>query len=263
MKTLRSTIYMVYLSLTVIPYALCCVLWSPLPLSWRYRLTLGWPKLALWGARWILGIRYEEHGREHLPDGPAIILSKHQSAWETLYFAARLPRDVVFVYKRELHYIPFFGWGLALLNMIPIDRTKGREAFDQVVHIGGQRLREGRWPVLFPEGTRTPPGEIGRYKQGGSLLSCRTGVPIIPVAHNAGECWPRNAFIKTPGVVTVSFGPPMDPAGHTAASLNRASRDWIEAEMRRLNPERYAAAYDAEIEQRAPGRTHKPGDGRG
>jgi 1-acyl-sn-glycerol-3-phosphate acyltransferase len=240
MTFLRSALYMAFLTVTVIPYALCCVLWAPLPLVWRYRLTMGWPRLALWGARWILGIRYRTRGTEHLPDGPAIILSKHQSAWETLYFAVKLPRDVVFVYKKELHQVPFFGWSLALLSMIPIDRAKGREAFDQVVRIGSQRLREGRWPVLFPEGTRVAPGEAGRYKQGGTLLACKTGVPVIPVAHNAGERWPRNAFLKTPGLVTVSFGPPLDPAHYNPVSLNSAVREWIEAEMRVLNPERYA-----------------------
>ena len=239
MTFLRSLVFMIVLIVTVIPYALCCVLWAPLPLAWRYRLTLGWPRLALWAATWILGIRYQTRGVEHLPDGPVILLSKHQSAWETLYFAAKLPRDAVFVYKRELHHVPFFGWSLALLSMIPIDRSKGRESFEQVVRIGSQRLAEGRWPVLFPEGTRTAPGEVGRYKQGGALLACRTGVSVVPVAHNAGECWPRNAFIKTPGLVTVSFGPALSPEGHSPATLNRAVRDWIEAEMRVLNPERY------------------------
>lgn len=240
MTIIRSTLYMAFLVVTVIPYAVCCILWAPLPLYWRYRLTLGWPRMALWGARWILGIRYQARGLHHLPDGPAIILSKHQSAWETLYFAVKLPRDVVFVYKKELHHVPFFGWSLALLRMIPIDRGNARESFEQVVRIGQQRLNEGRWPVLFPEGTRVSPGQTGRYKQGGALLACRTGVPVIPVAHNAGECWPRNAFIKTPGLVTVSFGPPLDPHGQTPGALNRAVEQWIEAEMRQLNPERYA-----------------------
>lgn len=239
MNVLRSILYMAFMVITVIPYALVCVLWAPLPLRWRYALTTGWPRMCLWAARWIVGIRYQVIGMDKLPDGPLIILSKHQSAWETLFFASQMPRDVVFVYKKELHRIPFFGWGLALLSMIPIDRRKGRESFEQVVSIGGQRLREGRWPVLFPEGTRVAPGEIGRYKQGGTLLACRTNTPVVPVAHNAGECWPRNAFIKTPGLVTVSFGPIIRPEGKTPASLNNEVRDWIETEMRRLNPERY------------------------
>lgn len=239
MNFIRSTLYMAYLIVTVIPYALCCVIWAPLPLKWRYKLTLGWTRSALWAARWILGIKYQAIGTENLPDGPAVILSKHQSAWETLYLAVSLPRDVVFVYKKELHHIPFFGWSLALLSMIPIDRTKGKESFEQVVRIGGQRIKEGRWPVLFPEGTRVAPGEVGRYKQGGAMLACKTNTPVIPVAHNAGECWPRNAFIKTPGMVTVSYGPAINPENHSPATLNRAAKEWIENEMHRLNPERY------------------------
>lgn len=238
----RSGLYMAFLTITVIPYAIFCSLCAPLPLSWRYTITIGWPKLALWGARWILGIRYRVIGAEKLPQdrvSPLIILSKHQSAWETLFFAARMPRDVVFVYKKELHKVPFFGWGLALLSMIPIDRRRGREAFSQVVAIGGQRLREGRWPVLFPEGTRVAPGQVGRYKLGGAILACKTGTPVIPVAHNAGERWPRQAFIKTSGWVTVSFGPLIDPSGLTPHQLNHQVQEWIETEMRRLNPERY------------------------
>src|SRR5690606_35627044 len=139
------------LVVTVIPYALCCVLWAPLPLSWRYRLTLGWPRMALWGARWILGMRYQAQGWDHLPtSGPAIILSKHQSAWATLYFAVKLPRDVVFLYKAVHQSVALFGWGLALLSVIPFGRTKGKDGVEHVGNIGSQRLAEGRWAVLFP-----------------------------------------------------------------------------------------------------------------
>lgn len=239
---LRSAIYTVFLTITVIPWALLSTLCAPLPLSWRYRIITCWPAMALWGARWILGIRYQVLGTEHLPTEPGsrlVILSKHQSAWETLYFMSQMPRDTVFVYKKELHRIPFFGWGLALLSMIPINRARSREAFEQVVSIGGQRLAEGRWPVLFPEGTRVMPGEIGRYKQGGAILACKTGTPVIPVAHNAGECWPRNSFVKTPGLVTLSFGPVIAAEGLRPAQLNTQVQEWIEGEMRRLNPERY------------------------
>ena len=239
MAALRATLYLLFLTITVIPYALACVLWSPLPLRWRYRLTAGWPRLAIWGAKVLLGIRWRIKGAENLPDGPAILLSKHQSAWETLFFPAHMPRQVCFVYKKELHRVPFFGWGLALLRMIPIDRTKGRDAFEQVVRIGRQRLNEGRWPVLFPEGTRVAPGKMGRYKLGGALLAARTGASIIPIAHNAGECWPRNAFIKKPGLITVSVGPAIPTEGEDAATLNRKVQEWIEGEMRQLNPERY------------------------
>lgn len=242
MAVLRATIYLLFLTITVIPYAFACILWAPLPLRWRYRLTMGWPRLAIWGAKTILGVRWRIKGAENLPDGPAIILSKHQSAWETLFFPAHMPRQVCFVYKRELHRVPFFGWGLALLRMIPIDRAKGRDAFEQVVRVGQRRLDEGRWPVLFPEGTRIAPGKMGRYKLGGAMLAARTGACIIPVAHNAGECWPRKAFIKKPGLVTVSIGPAIECAGRDANTLNREVQEWIEEEMRQLNPERYETA---------------------
>ena len=154
MLSLRSALYMAFLVITVIPYAFACLLWAPLPLHWRYRLTTGWPRMAILGAKVFCGIRWQYKGLENLPDGPAIVLSKHQSAWETLFLVSHLPREVCFVYKRELHLLPFFGWGLALLRMIPIDRSKGRDAFEQVVRQGKLRLTEGRWPILFPEGTR-------------------------------------------------------------------------------------------------------------
>ncbi len=239
MAALRSTLYFIFLAVTVIPYAFACILWSPLPLKWRYRLTAGWPRLAVWGAKVIVGIRWEIKGAENFPDGPAILLSKHQSAWETLFFPGYMPREVCFVYKKELHKVPFFGWGLALLRMIPIDRAKGRDAFEQVVRVGQQRIDEGRWPILFPEGTRIAPGKAGRYKMGGALLATRTGTGVIPIAHNAGECWPRNAFIKKPGLITVSVGPMIDSRGLDAEALNRKVQEWIEGEMHRLNPERY------------------------
>ena len=239
MAALRSSLYMLFLTVTVIPYAFACLLWSPLPLRWRYRLTMGWPRLAVWGAKVIVGIRWEIKGAENFPDGPAVILAKHQSAWETLFLPAYLPRQACFVYKKELHRVPFFGWGLALLRMIPIDRGRGRDAFEQVVKVGRARLNEGRWPVLFPEGTRIAPGQTGRYKAGGALLATRTGAPVIPIALNAGECWPKNAFIKKPGLITVSIGPAIDSTGLDAETLNTRVQAWIEAEMRVLNPERY------------------------
>lgn len=239
MAWLRSLLFLLFLIVTVIPYALACMLWAPLPLRWRYRLTVGWPRLAIWGARVICGIRWRIVGAENLPDAPAVVLAKHQSAWETLFLPAYMPRQVCFVYKRELNMVPFFGWGLALLRMISIDRSRGRDAFAQVVAQGKKRLDEGAWPVLFPEGTRIPPGQAGRYKMGGALLAARTGAVVVPIAHNAGECWPRNAFVKKPGLITVSIGPAIESQGIPPEELNQKVQDWIEAEMRRLNPERY------------------------
>ena len=241
MLRLRSTLYMLFLIVTVIPYAFLCVLWIPLPQHWRYRLTRGWPRMAVWGARVICGIRWEIKGAENFPDGAVVVLSKHQSAWETLFFCGYLPRETCFVYKRELHMLPFFGWGLKFLKMIPIDRSKGRDAFDQVLVQGRQRLADGRWPLLFPEGTRIPPGVTARYKLGGARLAAGAGADVLPIAHNAGECWRRNAFVKRPGLITVSVGPVIPYTGQTPDELNNQVRDWIEGEMRRLNPERYAA----------------------
>jgi 1-acyl-sn-glycerol-3-phosphate acyltransferase len=239
MAWLRASIYYLFLTITVIPYAFLCLLCAPLPLHWRYRITMGWPRLATWGARVFCGVRWQVEGTENLIDGPAVVLAKHQSAWETLFLPSHLPREVCFVYKRELHRIPFFGWGLALLRMIPIDRAKGKEAFEQVVQIGQQRLDEGRWPILFPEGTRIAPGKMGRFKMGGALLAIRTNSPVIPIAHNAGECWPRHAFSKKPGLITVRIGAPISPEGLTPEALNDKVSAWIEAEMKSLNPERF------------------------
>ena len=188
MAWFRSLLYMLFLSITVIPYAFACLIWAPLPLHWRYRLTVGWPRMAIWGARFFCGIRWQLKGAENFPDGPAVLLSKHQSAWETLFFPAHMPRQVCFVYKKELHMVPFFGWGLALLRMIPIDRARGRDAFEQVIKQGKQRMDEGRWPLLFPEGTRVAPGKTGRFKMGGALLASRTGAAVIPVASTRPRC---------------------------------------------------------------------------
>ena len=241
MTWLRAATYYLFLTMTVIPYACLCLLWAPTPLSWRFKLTMGWPRLAVWGAKVFCGVRWQVIGWENLPDAPAIVMSKHQSAWETLFLPSHLPREVCFVYKKELHRVPFFGWGLALLRMIPIDRAKGREAFEQVVQIGQQRLDEGRWPILFPEGTRVAPGQMGRFKIGGALLATRTGAPVIPIAHNAGECWPRNSFRKRSGLITVSIGAPIPSEGLTPEQLNQKVFNWIETEMHRLNPERVGA----------------------
>lgn len=229
--TIRATLYYLVLVISVIPYSFFTVLCAPLPRHWRYRLTVGWPRFAMYAARWICGVRWEVKGWENLPDGPGVILSKHQSAWETLFFPSSMPREVCFVYKRELHKIPFFGWGLALLKWIPIDRSKGKEAFAQVVKQGQERLDEGRWPILFPEGTRVAPGKMGRFKMGGALLAQRCNVPVIPVAHNAGDFWPRNSWRKQPGTITVSIGPVIPSEGLTAEELNQKVFEWIEDEM--------------------------------
>ncbi len=251
MMAVRSALYLAFQVLTVIPYALLCLLCAPLPLHWRYRITVGWPALCVWGARVILGIRWQVRGAENLPDGPAILLSKHQSTWETLFYPSFMPRELCFVFKRELLYLPFFGWGIALLDMIHIDRRRGTDAFEQVVRQGADKLAQGRWIIMFPEGTRTPVGGQGRYKSGGSRLAVRTGTPVVPIAVDSGRCWPRKAFLKKPGLITVSIGPPIDPEGLEPDPLMRRVESWIEQEMRNLHPEAYTAQTPQDASQTA------------
>lgn len=239
MSALRSLLFLAFQIATVIPFAFASILMLPLPLHWRYFVVIQWPRLNVWGARYICGVRWEMKGFENLPDGPCILLSKHQSAWETMFIPSHMPREVCFVYKRELHYVPFFGWGLASLKMIHIDRNQGRDAFGSVVSQGSQRLAEGRWIIMFPEGTRVPSGKRRPYKQGGSRLATQLHVPVVPIAHNAGECWPRNSFIKRPGLVTVSIGPPIPSIGKTSEKLMSEVEQWIEGEMLRLSPTAY------------------------
>ncbi len=238
---LRSALYLLVLLLTVAPYSFLTLAWSWVPQQRRYWLVTGWTRLAVAAARVICGIRCQVEGAQNLPDEPVIVLSKHQSAWETLWLTTAMPRPLTFVYKRELNYLPFFGWGIATLGMINIDRSRGKDAFEQVVEQGTERLAKGWWIVIFPEGTRTAPGAHPRYKTGGARLAVRTATRIVPIAVNSGELWPRKAFIKLPGTITVSIGPPIDPSGKSADAVAAQVENWIETEMHRIAPHRYAA----------------------
>jgi 1-acyl-sn-glycerol-3-phosphate acyltransferase len=239
MLALRTALFLLFQTVTVVPWGLCCLLIAPLPLHVRYQFTIGWTKMVLWAARVICGISWEVRGRENFPDVPAVILSKHQSTWETFFYVSWLPREVCFVFKRELLWVPFFGWGIGLLKMIHIDRRKGRDAFESVVRQGQRKLDEGRWIVMFPEGTRTRVGSQGQYKSGGARLAVRTGAVVVPIAVNAGECWPKKPIVKRPGRVVVSVGPPIPTAGREPDEVNTDAERWIEAEMRRISPHAY------------------------
>jgi 1-acyl-sn-glycerol-3-phosphate acyltransferase len=241
---LRSALYLLVLLLSVAPYSFLTLAWSWVPQPRRYWLVTGWTRLAVFGARAICGIRCRVQGLENLPDGPAIVLCKHQSAWETLWLTTAMPRPLTFVYKRELNYLPFFGWGIATLGMINIDRSRGSDAFEQVVEQGTDRLARGWWIVIFPEGTRTAPGASPHYKTGGSRLAVRTGAKVVPIALNSGELWPRKAFLKLPGTITVSIGPPIDPSGKSADVVAGLVEGWIETEMHRIAPHRYPQLPD-------------------
>ena len=204
-------------------------------------LARSWARWVLKWAEWSCGIRHEVRGMENVPARPAVIMSKHQSAWETLYIEATFPYQC-WIIKRELLWLPFVGWGLAAVRSIAIDRSSGVAAREQIVQQGAKRIAQGLWVSIFPEGTRVPVGKRGRYGIGGATLATRTGAPILPIAHNAGEVWGRYAFRKRAGTVQVVIGPVIETAGRDALSVNREVEAWIEGEMRRLNPERYADA---------------------
>lgn len=199
---------------------------------------------ARWTLRWVeiaCGLGYRIEGREHVPEGPVVIMAKHQSAWETVFLEATFPYQC-WIIKRELLWLPFVGWGLKVLQAIAINRSSGMAAREQIVQQGQRRLAEGFWVTIFPEGTRVPVGERGRYGLGGATLATRTGTPILPIAHNAGELWPRYSFLKHPGKVEVVIGPLIPTQGRDALAVTREVEAWIEGQMRRLNPERYAGA---------------------
>ena len=233
MTLLRSALFALALVLVSPPYALVALLSFPLPRMARYRLISAWSRLMLWLAWLLCGIRWRIEGRKNLPDEPAVILSQHQSAWETLAFQEIFPPQVQVV-KRELLWIPFFGWGLALMSPIAIDRARGMAALRELARKGRERLAQGFWVVIFPEGTRVPPGEKRAYQQGGAWLAVNCGVPVVPVAHNAGKLWPRNAFLKHAGTVTVRIGPPIDTAGRQPKEVIAQVKSWIEAQQESL-----------------------------
>jgi 1-acyl-sn-glycerol-3-phosphate acyltransferase len=237
---LRSLLFALAMAIATVIWVFVCLLAAPLPYNKRYYVTSRWNVFVIWAARVLCGIRYEVKGTENLPDAPAILLSKHQSAWETIFYLCAMPRPLVYVFKKELTYIPFFGWGIALLRMIPIDRSNGKDAFAQVVMHGRRRLADGQWIIMFPEGTRIPVGKKGKYKGGGARLAVETNTAVVPIAMNAGECWPKNSFIKKPGLITVSIGKPISPEGLNAVELMQQVENWIESEMRVISPDVYS-----------------------
>ncbi len=256
LNLLRSILHTVWMVVTVIPWAVVVMLLSIVtrggPVYW---LAVGWLRVAISSARWIAGIQVRVSGREHLPDGrtsPAILLAKHQSTLETFLLPTLMPHPLAYVFKRELIYVPFFGWAVARLDMVHIDRSQRAAAFTKVVEQGRRLLAQGVWVIMFPEGTRTERGGQGKYKSGGTRLAVATGAPVIPIAVTSGKVWPRKAFIRRPGVVDVSIGAPIPSEGRDPEDLMREVEAWIEGEMRRLDPEAYGpgattAASDAQV----------------
>ena len=231
---LRSCLFAIVQLLITPPFAILALLTFPLQPVTRYRIISLWSRLIVLAAEIICGIRYRVLGAEHIPQQPCVVLSKHQSAWETVAFQVIFPPQV-YVIKRELLWIPFFGWGLAMVSPIAIDRSSGMRALKQMLEQGKDRLARGFWIIVYPEGTRIAPGMRGTYQTGGAAIAVHAGAPVLPVAHNAGFCWRRKAFVKYPGTVTVSIGKAIDSRGMKAETLTRQAEDWIESEMQRLD----------------------------
>ena len=247
----RSLAFVLFLAVTVAPWALAVLVLSIFvrgdPVYWA---CIGWLRVAIWGTRAICGIRARVQGMSNLPtaaDSKAsvILLSKHLSTWETFAFPCLMPHPLAYVFKRELLYVPFFGWAMARMDMIHIDRSKRSEAWNRVAEQGARLMALGHWVIMFPEGTRIPRGRKGTYKAGGTRLAVSTGRPVVPIAVATARCWPRKSFLLRPGVVDVSIGQPIAAAGREPDELMREVEAWIEAEMRRLDPEAYSGAVPA------------------
>ncbi len=243
MLFLRSTLHMVWMLVTVVPWGIIMLLASlrvrGTALWWMAVRWLGW---VIDGARVLLGIQVRVTGRENLPVGttsPAILLVKHQSTLETFLLPTLMPHPLAYVFKKELLAVPFFGWAMGRLDMIHIDRKQRSRAFNKVVAQGKLLLAQGIWIIMFPEGTRIERGQSGQYKSGGARLAIETGAPVIPIAVSSAKCWPRKAYIKRPGIVDVSIGKPIPSSGRQPDELMQEVQTWIEAEMRRLDPEAY------------------------
>jgi 1-acyl-sn-glycerol-3-phosphate acyltransferase len=243
MNLIRSIIHMLWMAVTVVPWAIAVLIFSLFGSSTQvYWLCAGWLRLAVTGGTVILGIQNRVTGMENLPStelGSCVLLVKHQSTWETFSMVTLMPHPLAFVFKKELLYVPFFGWAMSRMDMIHIDRSQRAQAFNKVVAQGKRLMAQGVWVIMFPEGTRISRGQQGVYKSGGTRLAIETGAPVIPVAVTSAKCWPRKAFIKKPGIVDISIGKPIPSAGRQPDELMREVEAWIELEMRRLDPQAY------------------------
>lgn len=227
----RSALFLLGQTISLILFSVLGQFTRPFSFRTRYHFMHYWARFCLVWLRWTCGVRYEVHGRENIKgDQAALILARHESTWETLAFQEIFPRQA-YVLKRELLKIPFFGWGMALLNPIAIDRGAGRKALNQLVSEGKDRLENGDWVVVFPEGTRMPSGELGKINAGGSMLAIKAKAPVFLVAHNAGTCWPKHSFLKYPGTIQVHISPVIDASELSASELNKQIEVWFTAHL--------------------------------
>lgn len=230
MQQFRSAIFFVSMVVSAIIFVPLALLFYPFSFNIRYRFISQWARFNIWWLKLSCNLSYEVEGLENLPKDSAIVFSKHASTWETFAFQCILPPQT-WVLKRELLRVPFFGWGLALLKPVAIDRASGRKALKQLVDLGKICLEEGRWLIIFPEGTRMAPGKMRRFGFGGAMLAEKSGHPVVPIAHNAGHFWQRHGLLKKPGVIKVKIGPPIESVSLKASEINEKAEQWIAAAM--------------------------------
>jgi 1-acyl-sn-glycerol-3-phosphate acyltransferase len=233
MQAVRSYLFHFSMVVTIVIFITLVLPFWLLPFESRDRIIKQWVRFQVWMLKILCNLRYEVEGRENIPDGGFIVLAKHQSTWETFAFQMVFP-PIVWVAKRELLFVPWFGWGLAMLDPIMIDRKSGKRALDQVIEQGSKRLGQGRCVVIFPEGTRVEAGTRRKYGSGGPLLAARTGYPVVPVAHNAGSFWGRRSHIIKPGVIRLAIGPAIDSKDKDAETIRNAAENWVENKMMEL-----------------------------
>lgn len=240
MLTLRATLFYLGLAAATPVFTLLGLVLLAAPFRLRFATVSRWAAFNLWWLRRTCNLGFEVVGRENIPARAGIILCKHQSAWETLALQLVFPAQA-WLLKRELLWIPIYGWGLATMNPIAIDRSAGVRALRQLVRQGRERLESNIWVVIFPEGTRVAPGRRGTYQPGGGLLAAETGRPVIPVAHNAGWFWPRRSFRKHPGHIRMVIGPPIASDGRSAKEITALAEEWIESTVAGLPVPEFAA----------------------
>jgi 1-acyl-sn-glycerol-3-phosphate acyltransferase len=239
MVYLRSIIFQVYFFASVCFFALLIAIFAWLPYTFRFFFARTWGRSMLWVGRWLCGLRYRFEGLENIPDDASVVLIKHSTVFET-YAQLVVFAPHAWVLKRELKWIPMFGWGLAAMRPIAIDRKAGHSAVNQVIEQGKNRLADGIWVNIFPEGTRVGSGETQKYGVSGAALAKAAGVKIVPVAHNAGDLWARRGIKKHPGLIRFVVGPPIDPSGQSARATNDLAQDWIESKMAEISPRSHA-----------------------
>ncbi|MCG6887821.1 MAG: 1-acyl-sn-glycerol-3-phosphate acyltransferase [Proteobacteria bacterium] len=236
MQTLCSALFSAFMIITTMVFSTLAVLLLVVPYRLRYAVIKQYGALNIWMLDVLCGLKYTVEGRENIPQETGIILSKHQSTWETMGLQQIFPPQT-FVVKRELLKVPFFGWGLAAMKPIAIDRGAGHKAVQQIVTQGIERLKQGIWIVIFPEGTRVHPGQKIRYKLGGAILAAKSGYPVIPVALDSGKYWPKKQFLKKPGTIHVVIGPPIQTRDRNPDDILADVEEWIESTMKRIDPQ--------------------------